>query len=61
MSTHLACVTTLVLAFASVAMAQDAPSNAPAQNTTVAYAVAVMVGLAVIGLSILSAKRSHQD
>jgi|GEM_PF-6532254 hypothetical protein len=61
MSKHLASVTTLVLTFASLAMAQEAPSNAPAQNTTVSYAVAVVVSLAIIGLSILSAKRTHQD
>lgn len=50
-----------VLAGASPVMAQAAPSAAPAQSSLVSYGIAVLAVIAVIALSVMSAKRTHQD
>lgn len=45
----------------SPVMAQAAPSSAPAQGSLVSYGIAVLAVIAVIALSVMSAKRTHQD
>ncbi len=62
MPRHFATLTAVVLMFASAALAQEqAAPRAPEQNTLVAYAVAVVTAIAIIAVSIISAKRTHRD
>lgn len=59
---HALTVTGLLLATAAPsAFAQDMPASAPQQNYLISYGIAGVAFVAVIALSVMSAKRTHQD
>jgi hypothetical protein len=43
------------------AMAQGSPSPAPDQGSLVSYGIALISAIALVALSVMSAKRNHQD